>query len=85
MTRNKAQSAGHSCAVFKVWKAVSDHLRGSLRARGSSRTDSDSVRGRLIFTGQRFAGATSSRRARQRCPDLKASPARVTTAHDAES
>ena len=31
-TRNKAQTAEHSCAVFKVWNAVAGSLRGSLRA-----------------------------------------------------
>jgi len=32
MTRNKAHSAGHGCAVFKVWRAVAGHLWGFLRA-----------------------------------------------------
>jgi len=32
MIRNKAQSAGHSFGVFKVWNAVAGHLRGSLLA-----------------------------------------------------
>jgi len=32
MTGNKAQAAGHSCAVFKDWNAVAGHLRGSRRA-----------------------------------------------------
>jgi len=32
MTRNKAQAAGHSRVVFKVWNAVASHLRGARRA-----------------------------------------------------